>query len=894
VSGAGSSCPCTEPEALQLEALAHWLAICEPLDDGELAAVLARRLRHRSPHRSSSEAADNVREALRDHPEPFGAIEKISRRFMTWRDGAPALVVDPALWPLRSLIDQDLLLAAWVAWQGEEDRPGKRAKPPNPQQLARDPVAPALDQDLAERLDKPLAETHLHLWGAAPPLIDWLALMLDLASLADKSKSLAKATQEEEEEGVGDLAKLRRSWVERLAEAALLRIWLAAAVRDLTAGPHPFRRVGGLPRAVDLEVPAERGERPDERRTATLLARWRSALTAVGYRRPPDPDAVAIPGCPVWVDAAGRCPFRDPLSQAVLLDLGSVPPLGAFALGERFLLASALRLARPPVMVTGAVAPGAAGIRQALPERLLRYVRTKSACVRLLSHRHGARGLDPFQSSFARRNVRWRGSNHRARRVWHLAMERYWTETVALRWLQASTTLPLLPGVEGSLPRLSARSGLPDLERKLELRITPALASSFGPTVHAQAQGLHHAFAVLSRAVHRQASRSAVVAGGTALPRFQVGFVFHLRKSRETDPDRHAHGVRQILAWLRDHPGYQEIVVGLDAAGGELDQPPADFVPAFHVVWSELARPAGSTLKLGMTFHVGEDFLDLLTGIRQVDLVVALLRLRPGDRIGHALALGLDPQLWYERLGGRSQTRIGDHLLDLLWARHRLRRASPADDRLLRQLESLLADLAVHDLERAQDAVSDWLERPWEPGLTFERERALQGRLMSYFRPATHQDKPHGVKVTQDWLAIVSKLQATVASTVEQAGICIEANPSSNLAIAGLTRIEQLPIFRQRRIGAGAAGSLPLLKVSISTDDPGLFHTGLREEYDLLLASALASGYPRHEVLDWLDRIREIGYESSFLRGRAAPGKHSLEFLQRLTGRVVRRPQSSS
>ena len=69
---------------------------------------------------------------------------------------------------------------------------------------------------------------------------------------------------------------------------------------------------------------------------------------------------------------------------------------------------------------------------------------------------------------------------------------------------------------------------------------------------------------------------------------------------------------------------------------------------------------------LRTTVHAGEDFVHLLTGLRRLDEAIRHLGLEEGDRIGHGMALGLDPTTWFERIGRVVQTRE-ERLLDLVW-----------------------------------------------------------------------------------------------------------------------------------------------------------------------------------------------------------------------------------
>ena len=54
-----------------------------------------------------------------------------------------------------------------------------------------------------------------------------------------------------------------------------------------------------------------------------------------------------------------------------------------------------------------------------------------------------------------------------------------------------------------------------------------------------------------------------------------------------------------------------------------------------------------SSFKIGFTFHVGEDFYDIADGLRAIDEAILFLNLKRGDRLGHCLALGIQPQIYY-------------------------------------------------------------------------------------------------------------------------------------------------------------------------------------------------------------------------------------------------------
>jgi hypothetical protein len=56
------------------------------------------------------------------------------------------------------------------------------------------------------------------------------------------------------------------------------------------------------------------------------------------------------------------------------------------------------------------------------------------------------------------------------------------------------------------------------------------------------------------------------------------------------------------------------------------------------------------------------------------------------------------------------------------------------------------------------------------------------------------------------------------------------------------------------------------IRVTINTDDPGIFATSLSHEFYLLGEILLGRNVPEPEVVEWLDWLRENGKDYSFLR----------------------------
>ena len=93
---------------------------------------------------------------------------------------------------------------------------------------------------------------------------------------------------------------------------------------------------------------------------------------------------------------------------------------------------------------------------------------------------------------------------------------------------------------------------------------------------------------------------------------------------------------------------------GIDGCSAEIGCRPETFATEFRFLREfipvsefsrEIWRPESDIQPvLSATYHVGEDFLDIADGLRAIDEAVIFLNLKRKDRLGHALALGIEPQ----------------------------------------------------------------------------------------------------------------------------------------------------------------------------------------------------------------------------------------------------------
>ena len=177
-------------------------------------------------------------------------------------------------------------------------------------------------------------------------------------------------------------------------------------------------------------------------------------------------------------------------------------------------------------------------------------------------------------------------------------------------------------------------------------------------------------------------------------------YVFHFLKRRDfrLEPDaayerslqtgricRHAEQrrifmeqAREIVRFREDFPQLAQRVLGIDAASRELGCRPEVFGTVFRFLGDHQFSYGGYTEErkelpaLGKTYHVGEDFPDVVNGLRAIDEVISFLDFGCGDRLGHALALGVDVEEWYEQKHREILVSVQDRLDDLAWLYHAL------------------------------------------------------------------------------------------------------------------------------------------------------------------------------------------------------------------------------
>lgn len=152
-------------------------------------------------------------------------------------------------------------------------------------------------------------------------------------------------------------------------------------------------------------------------------------------------------------------------------------------------------------------------------------------------------------------------------------------------------------------------------------------------------------------------------------------------------------------------------IMGIDASSSEIPCRPEVFAHAFRFLKNHtpeffFRKPGITCPKLMSTYHVGEDFLDIVDGLRAIDEAIAFLNLNCGDRLGHALALGVDPDEWYQSKAHRVLISKQAYLDNLSWLYAKIRKYGITDsldvqNYIMKKISILLQEIYLNFISAA-------------------------------------------------------------------------------------------------------------------------------------------------------------------------------------------------
>lgn len=351
-------------------------------------------------------------------------------------------------------------------------------------------------------------------------------------------------------------------------------------------------------------------------------------------------------------------------------------------------------------------------------------------------------------------------------------------------------------------------------------------------------------------------------------------------------------------------------IVGLDAASMENVTPVWVFAPIFErardgrddTLYESSKYPVRS---LRFTFHAGEDFRHILSGIRRIDEVIRFCKFHAGDRIGHGVALGIDPEEWAAEYSMITIPRI-EMLENLLWAWMVLSEEPQEMDGIKFYLEENIYHHAKEIYGNMQGVtvnallesykllfsrpIMDWNYEKYEKCcdgeicfmqpevidnsnecfvwqastsqrnvVIWDSERLVLSRHCACY--AHKMEEPLYYKVTKQEIQLAVVLQRILKRKVGNLGIVIEVCPSSNTVISYTNTLFKNQAFLLN----GFINDTENVMLCINSDNPSCAATNISNELAYVYYGLLAHGMDKEHALQWINRVRKNGMDMSFV-----------------------------
>lgn len=308
-------------------------------------------------------------------------------------------------------------------------------------------------------------------------------------------------------------------------------------------------------------------------------------------------------------------------------------------------------------------------------------------------------------------------------------------------------------------------------------------------------------------------------------------------------------------------------------------------------VYAPLIRYARKKGYYWFTYHAGEDFYDLMDGLRTIDEILGYLEWDEPCRLGHAFALGVNPYTYY-KYRGRNVIATKQVMLDnLVWYLEKkvalnFQLNLVAEREILREIGALYGEIGYDDVfnmdtyqkcmklredlklegseAEGQNVFAQCAVDHEDVELEALRQDGAVKKLFEEYRDdadihergieITHWKIPRGVE--QGILAI----QKELLTKLRDRKIAIETCPSSNYEIGPFQKYEELPLnmFLEK---------LPDNSISINTDDKGIITTSIENEYALMAVAMHKKGYSKKDIKRKLQRVSKNATRSRFGNG---------------------------
>ena len=382
----------------------------------------------------------------------------------------------------------------------------------------------------------------------------------------------------------------------------------------------------------------------------------------------------------------------------------------------------------------------------------------------------------------------------------------------------------------------------------------------------------------------------------------QLKLIAHFIKEEDKTPDDQIrHKALRYSVWqkgivlaliLKNYEKYRKKIVGADAASSEFDAPPEVFAPVFRMLRRKGMRH--------FTYHAGEDFHHIISGLRAIYEAVEFTGLENADRVGHATASGISANNWVNIMGNEIFIRKGEWMDNLIFTYNLIISNNIASlQNYLPAIANHIQDYAFKIYEEYYPVnvlIEAWKFRKYCPILAFSATKAdaqtysvfeeeewcdIQNSIRSlnnnktsifksknklwevhsryhssYYRKA--YDKIIKIKTEEIFnIADIELLQIEVLKFLHKKEIVIETLPTSNVRIGHHTNYRTYHLWNWIKWEKEGKDIPPIV---VGTDDTGIFATNIYNEYANIYCYLTQEGKVTHnEAMKIIERLDKNG-----------------------------------
>lgn len=250
-------------------------------------------------------------------------------------------------------------------------------------------------------------------------------------------------------------------------------------------------------------------------------------------------------------------------------------------------------------------------------------------------------------------------------------------------------------------------------------------------------------------------------------------------------------------------------IVGVDITGKDFGVSPAAFVDFINTLRVDYKFEK-------FTYHAGEDFFHIISGMRTIYEVIRFLRFDNRCRIGHASAAGIDPMKWVWCVKGVVPMRQGEYLEDLIFVYHFIKERR--------------VDCLYSKCKQIEKRISDIASRVYK-GSNFTLNFIIDAWLS---RTVVIDEVEYNKIIKVDCFEILDSvdiriLQKALLHYIADNGCAIEACPTSNVSIGYDHELKSYHLKTWLKWKHLNICKVP--DIVIGSDEVGTFPTNIANEY---------------------------------------------------------------